>query len=361
MKKIFLLIIFFAFLTNTAYQQTSLSIIPGRIIETEGEYVFIEIDKDKKIALGMIFGIYNFENEAVGVCEISKIDKKDNYIARILTQTEEIRKDYTAVADIEKEYKLREKIKELKISANYLDSYKKFQAFANKPANMTNSDTPAIKDKILCKIFNQSLAYLGLQIYRFSNPLITEKEEAEIVPLNIYRDIIDESSKIKIDNINNKVNMEASINIGKLKRRLQNNGFTLKPKIVRLVFLSENNAEIIKQVMDKILKYSNYAAKENEDMQDITSPVSFIIYTTPKIFAEEINTFDFEDIRFAPSKVYEDTIELKIWQNLTETRFKDRMLLHEKITVTFDHFNRFYEHHARANISVYHNWRNYRY
>ncbi|MDD5773080.1 MAG: hypothetical protein PHX78_06395 [bacterium] len=313
MKRIFLPIIFFTFLTNIAYQQTSSSIIIGRIIETEGEYVFLEIDKNKKIALGMIFGIYNSENEAVGVCEISKIDKNNNYIARILTQTEEIKKDYTALADIEKEYKLREKIKDLKTSANYLDSYKKFEASLNKPINMTNSDTPAIKDKILCKIFNQSLTYVGLQIYKFSNPLMTEKEETEITPLNIYRDIIDESSKLKIDNVNNKVNMEASINIGKLKRRLQSNGFTLKPKIVRLVFPTENNAEVIKQIIDKILKYSNYASTENEDIKDITSPVSFIIYTTPKIFADEINTFDFEDIRITPSKVYEDTIELKTW------------------------------------------------
>ena len=313
MKKIFLTIIFLTLFTKIAYLQENSSIIPGIVIETEGEYVFIDIDNDNKIVLGMIFGIYNFGNEAVGVCEISKIIKKGNYIARILTQTDEIKKGYTALADIEKEYKLREKIKELKTYSPHLDSYKRFKASVNKPIDMTNADTPAIKDKILRKIFNQSMIHLGMVIYKFSTPLINENEETEIIPLNTYRDIIDESSKLEIDRINNKVNIEASINIGKLKRRLQNNGFSLKPKIVRLVFPADDDAEIIKQVIDEMLKYSNYAAKENEDMQDVTSPVSFIIYTTPKNYAKEINTFDFEDIRITPSKVYEDTIELTIW------------------------------------------------
>jgi hypothetical protein len=310
MKKLLLILISLTFLANITYGQTSQSIILGEIIDTEGEYVFIEAEKDKEIVLGMIFGIYNLDNEAIGVCEISKIIKKGNYIAHILTQSDEVKKGYNALADIEREYKLRERIKGLKASAYYLDSYKKFEDFVNKPAEMTNSDIPAIKDKILRKIFCQSMQYLGIQISKFSNPFTKEEE---IIPLNIYRDILDESSKFKIDNASSRVNIETTINIGKLKRRLQTKGYSFKPKIVRLVFPNENDSEIIKQVIDKMLKYSNYIAKETEDMRDITSPVSCIIYTTPKIFADEINTFDYEDIGIKTSKVYEDTIELKIW------------------------------------------------
>ena len=310
MKKLLLLLIFLTVPTNIKYGQTSSNIIIGEIIDTEGEYIFIDIDKNKEVVFGMIFGIYNLENEAIGVCEISKIIRKGNYIARILTQSDEIKKDYTVLADIEREYKLRKKIKELKTSAYYLDSYKKFNDFENKPVDMTSSDIPAIKDKILRKIFCQSMQYLGIQISKFSNPF--EKEE-EVIPLNIYRDILDESSNLKIDNSNNRVNIESKINIGKLKRRLQIKGYSFKPKIIRLVFPDENDAEIIKHVIDNMLKYSNYAAKETEDIRDITSPVSFIIYTTPQIFAKEINTFDFEDIGISPTKVYGDTIELRIW------------------------------------------------
>ncbi|MEW6087204.1 MAG: hypothetical protein AB1498_02770 [bacterium] len=310
MKKILLLFIFLTLLTNTRHGQTFPTTIFGKIIDTEGEYVFIETDKDKEIVLGMIFGVYNPGNEAIGVCEISKIIKKGNYIARILTQTDEIKKGYNVLADIEREYKLREKIKDLKATSYYLDSYKKFEDSVNKPNDMTTPDIPLIKDKILRKIFCQSMQYLGIQISKFSNPFIIEEE---IIPLNIYRDILDESSKLKIDSINNKVNIESTINIGKLKRRLQNRGYTFKPKIVRLVFSNEDDSEIIKQVIDKMLRYSNFIAKDTEDIRDITSPVSCIIYSTPKTFADEINTFDFEDIGISTSKIYEDTIELKIW------------------------------------------------
>ncbi|MDD5773081.1 MAG: hypothetical protein PHX78_06400 [bacterium] len=310
MKKLLLILIILVIFTNVTIGQTSPTIILGEIIDTEGEYVFIDIDKDKEIVLGMIFGIYNLENEAIGVCEISKVIKQGNYIARLLTQSDEIKKGYSVLADIEREYKLREKIKELKTSTYYLDSFKKFNESENKPVDMRNSDIPAIKDKILRKIFCQSMQYLGIEISKFSNPF--EKEE-EIIPLNIYRDILDESSKLKIDNINNRINIESTINIGKLKRRLQIKGYSFKPKIIRLVFPNENNAEIIKQVIDKMLKYSNYIAKETEEIRDVTSPVSCIIYTTPKIFADEINTFDFENLGISASKVYEDTIELKIW------------------------------------------------
>ncbi|MFH1287371.1 MAG: hypothetical protein ABII25_01575 [bacterium] len=304
MKKSLLLLIFLAILNKT-YGQTPSNIILGDIIDTEGEYVFINTGKDKEVAIGMIFGIYNLKNEAIGVCEISKTIKKGNYIASILTQTDEIKKGYTALSDIEKEHKLREKIKELKVSVHYLDSYKKFEASINGPIDITSSDTAVIKDKILRKIFCQSMRYLDIQIPKFSNP-------GEISP-NTYGDIIDESSILQIDNINGKVNVETTINIGKLKKLLEDKGYTFKPKMVRLVFLAENNAATIKQVVDGMLKHSNYIAQETEDIRDVTSPVSCIIYTTPQIFADEINTFDFEGIGISVSKVHEDTIELKVW------------------------------------------------
>lgn len=300
MKKLLLLLILLTLLNKT-YGQT---IILGEIIDTEGEYIFINTEKDKEVVKGMVFGIYNAKNEAIGICEINKIIKKGNYIAGILTQTEEIKKGYTALADIEKEYKLREKIKELKVSVHYLDSYKKFEDSVDAPLDTTNFDIAVIKDKALRKIFCQAMQYMDIQIPKFSNP--------EEVPQNIYK-VIDESGKLKIDNGNNKINVETTVNIGKLKELLQNKGYTFKPKIVRLVFPMENNYEIIRQVIDKMLKYSNYIAKETENIRDVTSPVSCIIYTTPEIFAGEINTFDFESIGISVSKVYEDTIELKIW------------------------------------------------
>lgn len=207
MKKLSLFL-FLLIVLNKAHGQMSSNIILGKIIDTEGEYVFISTESDKEAAKGMIFGIYNTENDAIGVCEISKIIKNGNYIAHVLTQTDEIKKGDTALADIEKEHKLREKVKEPKISTNF---------------------------------------------------------------------------------------------------------DTTRPKVIRMVFQTGNSQEVIKQVIDKILKYSNYIAKENEDIQDITSPVSCIIYATPQTFADEIDTFDFEGIGISVLKVYGDTIEFKIW------------------------------------------------
>lgn len=195
-------------IVNKIYGQMSSNIILGKIVDTEGEYVFINTENDKEAYKGMIFGIYNTENNAIGVCEISKIIKNGNYIANVLTQTDEIKKGYTALADIEKEYKLKEKIKEPKISVNF---------------------------------------------------------------------------------------------------------DTTRPKIIRMVFQTGNSPEVIKQVIDKILKYSHYIAKENEDIHDVTSPVSCIIHATPQTFADEIDTFDFEGIGISVLKVYGDTIEFKIW------------------------------------------------
>lgn len=283
--------------------------ISGKITDIEGEYIYVEFDKIQNIENGMIFGIYDLDKKPVAVCEITKFRVKNNFVAFILIQVEDVKKGYNVFSSKEEESKLRGKIK--KDKGTYYDFFKDFAASHSK----TDVKQEAAEEFLSYQILIEAIAFLKLDINWFKKydvksreKIFLNTEEKQI--LDVYRDIISEGSVF--ENIDDQVSAKAKINLGKLKYRLVQQGYSLKPKIIRLVFSSKTLGDDIKTARDTILENSIYVSTEEINSKDITSPISFIIYTTPEIFAEEIEAMemDGQDIYFTIYEVEGDTIEM---------------------------------------------------
>ncbi|MDD5772029.1 MAG: hypothetical protein PHX78_01020 [bacterium] len=287
--------------------------ISGKVKEIDGESVYIEFDKSQSIKKGTIFGIYDPNRNPVAVCEITKFHFGNSYLAFILVQVDDVKEGYSALSNIDEEKKLRKQMENGK--GEYYDFFKTFAI----SRTFRETSPELAEDFLLYQLFTEAIKFLKLDIYYFRRYDVTKREEAvlnmgEKKTLDIYRDIISEGKVFNFNRVNGMGTMEVKINLGKLKNRLRHQGYSLKPKIIRLVFTPRTLADDIRLLREILLENSVYVSVEEAEYQDVTSPVSCIIYTTPKILAEEINGIKIENnnIFILINKVEGDTINLDI-------------------------------------------------
>lgn len=285
----------------------------GKVKEIDGESIYIEFDKIQSFEKGTIFGIYDLEKNPVAVCEITKFHFDNNYLAFILIQVDDVKEGFTAFSNSELEQKLRKQMERGK--GEYYDFYKTFTI------NHTFKETSpeAAEEFLLYQLFTEAIKYLKLDIYCFRRYDISRRDDAvlnsvEKKTLDLYRDIVSEGFAFNFNKANNIASLEVKINLGKLKHRLKQQGYSLKPKILRLVFSSRTTSDDIRIFREILLETSLYVSSEEAEYQDVTSPVSCIVYTMPEIFAEEIDEIKIENnnIFVIVNKVEGDTIELDV-------------------------------------------------
>ncbi|MEW6087915.1 MAG: hypothetical protein AB1498_06375 [bacterium] len=304
-------VLIYIFVFLRLYHAQESNYIKGTVETIEGEYVYIGFDNIQGIEKGMLFGIYDQKKTPVAICEITKFRIKNSFVAFILMQVEDVREGYSVFSNTAEEAKLREKIKKEK--SEYYDFYKEFNAYRTRG----NTKQESVEEFLLYQILSEAIFFLNLDINWFKRYDLKSREKPVLNPeekdvLDIYRDIIFEGSKF--ENVYDYVSVKSKINLGKLKYRLTQQGYSLKPKIIRLIFSSDISSDDIKTAREVILENSMYVSSEEENPQDVTSPISFVIYTTPEIFAEEIDILkpETEDIYFIIYNVEGDTIEMDV-------------------------------------------------
>ncbi|MBI4651590.1 hypothetical protein HY745_09970 [Candidatus Desantisbacteria bacterium] len=278
--------------------------IEGEVLWMEENFVFINLGAKHKVHKNMVLDVYDNKNKIIGVVEVATVIEESLSMARAYMQMIKIKKGYIVRPQSERSKKKAVDIplSEIAIKVKKADLIKTFSSFINEVG--TEKEEIKIEDyqqKMMEELFLRAIDTLKIKIPNM------QKDENKPLFLNLFKskEFINITSKELIFNGQTyNIFYHAEVNISQLIEKLKENGYVLRAKRIIIDIPGLNQFET-RDIVKEISKQSLFLGEEIIDNQ---SPIPCVVYTTPKLFADEITKIDYGKYILTIKQIREDTI-----------------------------------------------------
>ncbi|MBI5416544.1 hypothetical protein HZA55_01125 [Candidatus Poribacteria bacterium] len=287
--------------------------VEGEILWTEENFVFVNLGNKHKVHKNMVLDVYDSNNKIIGVVEVTSVIEDALSMARAYMQMTKIKKGFIVRPQSDRAQKkvVEIPLSDIAIKVKKADLIKTFSAFINDVG--VDKDSINIEDykiKMQGDLFSRSIDTLKIKIPN----LASDENKVQILKRFKADEFINIVSKELIFNGQSyNIFYRAEVNVSQLIESLKDNGYVLRPKrlIIEIPGLNQfDTRDIVKEITSQSLFLS-------EEILDNQSPIPVIVYTTPKLFADEILKLNVGSFKIILKEIKEDTIQF-IAEKITE-------------------------------------------
>ncbi len=297
---IFLLFTFFSLHIQVECAES----IEGKIMWTEENFVFVNLGNKQKIQKNMVLDVYDKNNKIIGVIEVTSVIEEELSMARAYMPITKVKKDFIVRPQSERGKKTIEiPLGEVAIKVKKADLIKTFSAFINDVGtDKEDIDLEKYRGKMQEDLFSRAIETLKINV---PNMLKDENKRLLLKKFNADDFINIVSKELIFNGQSFNIFYRAEVNISQLIEKLKENGYVLRAKrlIIEIPDLNQfDTRDIVKEVSAQSLFLG-------EEILDNQSPIPVIVYTTPKLFAQELLRLNFGKFKITLQWIREDTIK----------------------------------------------------